>query len=219
MISPRGSIELPSRWSREPVRSRSVSQFFTWRFWAAVGAVVLLFLVLLTLRDGGGPAEVVMDANDRRIDLIARTSTIRSDGSWSVSGGRSRGDATAVLQNGRLLIIADGTLGQSTCVLPETPDSCVILADTLGDGIVWFSLVPAPAAGTNELELPAIDELLHGVTYARLVNGWEVPLLDKVVRRCKEETANLAGFVEQFRNDHVTIVDLDRAQVSAVRCL
>lgn len=195
-----------------------MSQFFTWRYWAAVGSVIALFLVLLALRDDGGPAEVVLDANNRRVDLIARTSTVRSEGAWSVSGGLSRGNATAVLQNGRTLLIADGTLGQSTCLVPETPDSCVLLADTLGDGIVWFALVPAPPVGTNELELPPIDALLDGVTYARLENGWEVPLLDRVSRRCDDETLNLAGFVEQFRGDHVTIVDLEKSQVSAVRC-
>lgn len=177
-----------------------------------------MFLILLALRDDGGPAEVIVDANSRRVDLISRTSTVRSEGPWSVSGGMSRGNATAVLQSGRVLLITDGTLGQSTCLVPETPDSCVLLADTLGDGIVWFALVPAPPVGTTELELPPIDALLDGVTYARLTNGWEVPLLDKVSRRCDEETPNLAGFVEQFRNDHVTIVDLDKAQVSAVRC-
>lgn len=174
--------------------------------------------MLLALRDDGGPAEVVLDANSRRIDLIARTSTVRSDGAWSVSGGRSRGNATAVLENGRVLLITDGTLGQSTCLVPETPDSCVLLADTLGDGIVWFALIPAPPVDTTELELPAIDALLEGVTYARLTNGWEVPLLDRVSRRCEDETPNLPSFVEQFRDDHVTIVDLDKAQVSAVRC-
>lgn len=200
------------------VRSRLVSQFFTWRYWAAVGSVIALFLILLAFQDDGGPAEVVIDANSRRIDLIARTSTVRSDGAWSVSGGLSRGNATVVLQNGRLLLIADGTLGQSTCLVPETPDSCVLLADTLGDGIVWFALVPAPAVDSTELELPSIEALLDGVTFARLTNGWEVPLLDRVSRRCDEETANLTAFVEQFRNDHVTIVDLEKSQVSAVRC-
>lgn len=194
-----------------------MSQFFTWRYWAAVGSLIVLFLFLLGLRDDGGPAEVILDANARRVDLIARTSTVRSDGAWSVSGGRSRGNATAVLQNGRVLLIADGTLGQTTCLVPETPDGCVLLADTLGDGIVWFALVPAPS-GSNELELPSIDALLDGVTYARLTNGWEIPLLDRVSRRCEEESVNLAGFVEQFRDDHVTIVDLEKAQVSAVRC-
>lgn len=193
-------------------------QFFSWRYWAAVGSLVVLLLILLTFRDDGSPVTVVEQSNTRRIDLIARTSTVRSDGSWSVADGVSRGTATAVLQNGRILTIADGTLGQSSCLSPEVPDSCVILADTLGDGIVWFALVPAPPIDSTEVELPPIEELLDGVTYARLSNGWEVPLLDKVVRRCEDETPNLAGFVDRFRDDHVTIVDLESAQVSAVRC-
>jgi hypothetical protein len=195
-----------------------VRQFFSWRYWAAVGGLVVLLLVLLTFRDDGSPVTVVEQANTRRIDLIARTSTVRSDGSWSVADGVSRGNATAVLQNGRILIIADGTLGQSSCLSPEIPDSCVMLADTLGDGIVWFALIPAPPTDSTEVELPPIEELLDGVTYARLSNGWEVPLLDKVVRRCEDETPNLAGFLDRFGDDHVTIADLEAAQVSAVRC-
>lgn len=193
-------------------------QFFTWRYWAAVGSLVALLAILATFRGDGSPVTLVETANTRRIDLIARTSTVRSDGSWSVADGVSRGNATAVLQSGRLLTITDGTLGQSSCLSPEVPDSCVILADTLGDGIVWFALIPAPSIESNEVELPPIEELLDGVTYARLTNGWEVPLLDKVVRRCEDETPNLAAFVERFGDRHVTIVDLDQSQVSAVRC-
>jgi hypothetical protein len=85
--------------------------------------------------------------------------------------------------------------------------------------VVWFALLPAPASASNELELPAIDSLLDGVTYARLDNGWEVPLLDRVVRRCETETPNLSSFVQRFADRHVTIIDLERAEVSAVRCL
>jgi len=151
--------------------------------------------------------------------LIAQTSTIRSDGTWSVSGGSTQGDATAVLQDGRVLTLADGTLAESSCLFPEALNACVLLADTLGDGVVWFALVTAPTEGTTELELPAIKTLLDGVTYAQLVNGWEVPLLDKVVRRCAEETPNLAAFVQKFADRHVVIVDLAQSQVSAVRCI
>jgi hypothetical protein len=161
----------------------------------------------------------VLNASARRIDLIAQTSTIRSDGMWSVSGGTTQGDATAVLQDGRVLTLADGTLAESSCLFQDALNACVLLADTLGDGVVWFALVAAPAEGTTELELPAIENLLDGVTYAQLVNGWEVPLLDKVVRRCKEETPNLAAFVQKFADRHVTIVDLAQSQVSAVRCI
>ena len=196
-----------------------MGQFFSWRYWAAVGSLLVLVLILMTVRDDGSPVAIVEEANTRRIDLIARTSTVRSDGTWSVADGVTRGNATAVLQNGRLLTLADGTLGQSTCLSPDVLDSCVILADTLGEGVVWFALIPAPPIESTEVELPPIEELLDGVTYARLTNGWEVPLLDRVVRRCEDETPNLTAFVARFRDRHATIVDLEESQVSAVRCL
>mgnify|MGYP006270248953 CR=1 FL=1 len=193
-------------------------QFLSWRYWLAVVVIVAMIGVLLLITGGSSPTAGVNEANSRRIDLIARTSTIRSSGSWSVADGRSMGDATAVLSDGRVLAITDGTLGESSCLYPEALNACVMLADTLGDGVVWFALVPAPAGDSDELSLAAIDELLDGVTYARLVNGWEIPLLDKVVRRCDEETRNLAAFVQRFAKRHVTIVDLTQGQVSAVQC-
>jgi len=149
-----------------------VKQFFSWRYWAAVGSLIVLLFLLRACQGNSSPAAIVEEANTRRIDLIARTSTVRSDAPWSVADGVSRGNATVVLQNGRLLTIADGTLGQSSCLSPDVLDACVLLADTLGDGIVWFALVPAPPPGSNELELPPIVALLDGVTYARLDNGW-----------------------------------------------
>lgn len=194
-------------------------QFLSWRYWAAFGVLFALTGLLWACQGGNSPTEVVLNASSRRIDLIAQTSTIRSDGIWSVSGGTTQGDATAVLQDGRVLTLADGTLAESSCLFPEATNACVLLADTLGDGVVWFALVAAPAEGITELELPAIENLLDGVTYAQLVNGWEVPLLDKVVRRCKEETSNLTAFVQKFADRHVAIVDLVQSQISAVRCI
>ncbi len=129
-----------------------------------------------------------------------------------------RGNATAVLDNGRVLQLADGTLGESTCLFPDVTEACVLLADTLGDGIVWFSLVPAPPSGSLELDLPPIERLLDGVTYGRLTNGLELPLLDRVVRRCEEETPNLTAFVQKFEGRHTTVLDLVSGEVSAVRC-
>jgi hypothetical protein len=195
-----------------------VRQFLSPRYWATLFALFVLVLTLYLALGRSGPSETVAGLDVRRIDLIAGTSTVRSDSVWSVVNGRAVGDATAVLDDGRVLAITDGTLGVSTCLFPEALNACVMLADTLGDGIVWFALVPAPEAGSRELELPAIDELLDGVTHARLVNGWEVPLLDKVKRRCDEETPSLTSFVQRFAGAHRTIVDLDRAQVSAVVC-
>ncbi|MEY3055185.1 MAG: hypothetical protein ACO2Y7_05430 [Ilumatobacteraceae bacterium] len=194
-------------------------QFASWRVWAAILVVVMAASMLRACAGDDGPAVSTEGLVSRRLDLISLTATIRSDAPWFVSDGAMSGDATVVLANGRVVQLTDGTLGESSCLFPDVLNACVLLADTLGDGVVWFALLPAPASASNELELPAIDSLLDGVTYARLDNGWEVPLLDRVVRRCETETPNLSSFVQRFADRHVTIIDLERAEVSAVRCL
>jgi len=195
-----------------------VRQFLTLRYWAALLVLFVMFLTLYLWLGRSEATTIVEDVSPHRVDLIALTSTVRSDEPWSVGDGHVTGNATAVLADGRILSITDGTAATSSCLFPEALNACVLLADTLGDGIVWFALVPAPPDGATDLELPPIAELLDGVTYARLTNGWEVPLLDKVRRRCEEETPNLTSFVQRFAGAHTTIVDLERAQVSAVVC-
>ena len=194
-------------------------QFASWRVWAAILLVVIALVWLRACVLDESSSTTIDRTQSRRIDLISSTATIRSDAPWFVSDGVMSGDATVVLANGRVVRLTDGTLGESSCLFPDVLNACVLLADTLGDGVVWFALLPAPASASTELELPAIDTLLDGVTYARLDNGWEVPLLDRVIRRCDVETPNLTSFVQRFAGRHVTIVDLERAEVSAVRCL
>lgn len=194
-------------------------QFASWRVWAAILLVVIALVWLRACVLDESSSTTIDRTQSRRIDLISSTATIRSDAPWFVSDGVMSGDATVVLANGRVVRLTDGTLGESSCLFPDVLNACVLLADTLGDGVVWFALLPAPASASTELELPAIATLLDGVTYARLDNGWEVPLLDRVIRRCDVETPNLTSFVQRFAGRHVTIVDLERAEVSAVRCL
>lgn len=194
-------------------------QFASWRVWAAILVLVATALLLRACAFDDGPSATTETTVSRRVDLIATTATVRSDAPWFVSDGVMSGDATVVLANGRVVRLTDGTLGESSCLFPDVLNACVLLADTLGDGVVWFALLPAPASASIELELPPIETLLDGVTYARLTNGWEVPLLDRVIRRCDVETPNLTSFVQRFADRHVTIVDLERAEVSAVRCL
>lgn len=194
-------------------------QFASWRVWAAILLVVIALVWLRACVVDESSSTTIDRTQSRRIDLISSTATIRSDAPWFVSDGVMSGDATVVLANGRVVRLTDGTLGESSCLFPDVLNACVLLADTLGEGVVWFALLPAPASASTELELPAIATLLDGVTYARLDNGWEVPLLDRVIRRCDVETPNLTSFVQRFAGRHVTIVDLERAEVSAVRCL
>lgn len=194
-------------------------QFATVRFWASIVVLVVVAVMLRGCLGGSDEATRTESVASRRIDLISLTATIRSDAPWFVDRGSMVGDATVVLANGRVIRLTDGTLGESSCLYPDVSNACVLLADTLGDGVVWFALLSAPPSASNELELPPIAQLLDGVTFARLTNGWEVPLLDRVVRRCEIESPNLTAFVQRFADRHVTIVDLERAEVSAVRCL
>lgn len=194
-------------------------QFATWRFWASISVLVLVVVVLRGCLVGDDGSTIDDRPVSRRVDLISLTATVRSDAPWFVAQGAMVGDATVVLANGRVIRLTDGTLGESSCLYPDVTNACVLLADTLGDGVVWFALLPAPPSASTELELPPIVQLLDGVTFARLDNGWEVPLLDRVVRRCETESPNLTAFVQRFVDRHVTIVDLERAEVSAVRCL
>ena len=83
-----------------------------------------------------------------------------------------------------------GTPGEITCADLDRP--CALLAQTLGDTIVWFALVPM---GPNfRFDLPAIEALDGG--YANLVNGWQVPYAPVIDRRC-EGSARRVGRVLQ----------------------
>lgn len=86
-------------------------QFLSWRYWATLASLCALTILLWTCQGSSDSNQIVVEANNRRIDLIAQTSTVRSDQAWSVSNGISNGDATAVLLDGRVLTIADGTMG------------------------------------------------------------------------------------------------------------
>ena len=118
-------------------------QFATWRFWATLGLLLFFTLVLWTCRgDGGSSSGSGVDEESRRVDLIALTSVVRSETPWSVVDGRVVGNATVVLDSGRTLVLAEGTVGDTSCAYPDVVDACVLVADTLGDGIVWFRWCP-----------------------------------------------------------------------------
>ncbi|QQS23587.1 MAG: hypothetical protein IPM43_08960 [Actinomycetota bacterium] len=193
-------------------------QFFTVRFWAALGALAGLALALFALVRPSEQLVVDDSPPTRRMDVIALAAGVIPDEGFAIDGGRVQGTATVVLLGGRELRLVDGVPGETTCEAIAELGGCVFAADLLGDAVVWFSLLPASAASGAEYPLPPIVELLDGVTWARLDNGWEVPLLAVVSRRCDEETTSLGDFVERFGRDHVTVFDLDEGEVSAVRC-
>jgi hypothetical protein len=109
-----------------------------------------------------------------------------------------------------------GTPGEITCADLDRP--CALLAQTLGDTIVWFALVPM---GPNfRFDLPAIEELDGG--YANLVNGWQVPYADVIDRRCEghpgESAESFSEFLELQGAAFHSLYDLDPGAITAVIC-
>ena len=148
----------------------------SWRFLATIGALVgLTALIYLAFGNNRSVAEVIEQEGpaDRRIDLVSlELGTTRQD--FALQGGVTSGTMTMqVLPAGFTepvpVTVFPGTPGEITCADLDRP--CALLAQTLGDTIVWFALVPM---GPNfRFDLPAIEELDGG--YANLVNGWQVP--------------------------------------------
>lgn len=95
--------------------------FFTARLWAALGmllgASALVFAMLLVVNRGSSTS----GASDRVIDVVAAVTTTEFGEGWQISSGKSAGDATLTLDDGRIMRIVDGTPGEVTCELPTTP--------------------------------------------------------------------------------------------------
>ncbi|HEY5664480.1 MAG TPA: hypothetical protein VIS05_10635 [Ilumatobacter sp.] len=192
-------------------------QIFSVRFLAAVGAVVGLFFLLTTVFaareaiEGGDPGAV---AAVHTIDLVDRVASV-SNPLFDVDvDGRAVADTDLVLDPTRVMTIVTGTPGEMSC--PDFPRDgrCAVVADLLGEGVVWFALVPMSTSAT--VRMPAIDTLDAGV--ATLVNGWRLPYAPVLDRRCSDEFVSYREFRRQLGDDFTSIYDLDRRELTAVEC-
>jgi hypothetical protein len=198
-------------------------QVLSWRFLATIAALIgLTALVYLAFGNSRSVADVVKSevAQTRRMDLISIELGTRRD-NFSVQDGVTAGTMTMdVLPAGRADVVPvtvfQGTPGEVSC--EDLGKPCALLAQTLGDTIVWFALVPM---GPNfRFELPAIEELDAG--YAHLVNGWEVPYAPVIDRRCTGQPGESAESFSEFLRlqgvNHRSLYDLGRGAITAVLC-
>ena len=194
--------------------------FFTARLWAALGillgAAVLVFGLLIVVNGGSTTGS----SGSRVIDVVAAVTTTEFGDGWQVSSGKSVGDATLFLDDGRAMRIVNGTPGEVTCETPTIPYSCVFVADTLGSGVLWFALVPADSNNGKEiLTLPALVDMMQGGDLGVLSNGWVVPLATPTVRNCETETTSLRDFINKFpEGNAVSLLNLYTDQISEVVC-
>lgn len=201
----------------------------TWRFFAAIGALVLLAVgVDRAFANGGlqGETALVAPANfdddgdliPRRVDLIEPVNRIEASPNFEIGDdGRSVGVLDAVITDERIAHIVPETPGEVTCENFDDPDRCVLVADVLGDAVVWFALLPR--APRDTVELGPIVDLQDG--YAQFSNGWEVlyaPVIERDADSCGDEVVSFSDFLERFGPGSTTVVDLETRQVAAVIC-
>lgn len=160
------------------------------------------------------------------VDLVASVNTVTADVNWKQDGVTSGVVAQLSLDDTRVLTIPEGTLvddydAMAKCEDFTTPNACVLLADMLGDAVVWFALVPADkVAGMQTLTLPGLVDMQSNGDEGILRNGWIVKLATPVKRICeKTDTTSLRDFITQFPHDaSSSIMNLTTDNVVTVTC-
>lgn len=162
-----------------------------------------------------------------KIDLVASVNSINTDVGWSQEGGTTSSGAMRLsLDDLRVLTIAEGTLVDDYDAVPActnftTPNACVLLADMLGEAVIWYALVPADTAnGLQYLTLPGLIDMQANGDEGILRNGWVVKLATPVKRECGDkDTTSLRDFITQFPDDLSTsLVNLTTDNVVSVSC-
>ena len=147
------------------------------RILAVLLAVLVAAIVLFATRDSS--SEISVTQTLRTVDLVASVNAINVDSGWSQENGVTRGGAMRLsLDDLRVLTVQEGTLAAeygstSACTDFVKPNACVLLADMLGDAVVWFALVPSDVlAGREFLTLPGLVDMQANGDEGVLRNGW-----------------------------------------------
>ena len=192
-------------------------QFFTWRIWAAFGALAgLALLLLVVLPDSAASNEPASSGIEpRQIDFIALVFQVTTSDDFLINDDVvTSGSADLVIDGQRTMHIFEGTLGSNDC-----PNSgvaqCAVLADLLGEAVVWFALVPLQDG--LKVAAPAIVDLL-GNGIVQLSNGWLLRTAEQVDRKCAQETGSLSEFVSKFGPESVTAIDVSMQRITSVTC-
>jgi hypothetical protein len=200
-----------------------VREIFSVRFFIAIGAVAGLLFVLFTffvardvvdqaISDNGADAAEI---EPRAIDLVDVVSGTSNPGFQFSADGEATGNVEFTLDPSRKVTVVAGTPGEDDCGRLAEPGACAIVADLLGEGVVWFALVPM--GNGRSVPLPAIDSLEDGA--ATLVNGWQLPHAPALDRRCGDELFESYRQWKQILGDNfTTIYDIDQRELTAVVC-
>ncbi len=201
--------------------------FLSARLWAAfaiLGATAVVVLGLFTLVSGGSSTPAALPTT-HTVELVAVVTSISPQNGWQVANGVTVGNSALTLDDGRVIEVLEGTMGEITCTNLTAGSECVLLADMLGGGVVWFALLPVDetadvAARQKMLTMPPLVDMLNGGSLGVLQNDWIIKLGNGVQRTCDSEsdTANLREFITKFSQSSYTLLDLVKDEVTEVVC-
>lgn len=196
-------------------------QFVSFRFWLTiavlVGLTVGLWYVLVRTDESvaviGEPTHA--EVTEHRINLLQPVYSIQAAPEFAMVDGVANGDMQLALDATRTMVVKAGTPGQISCGRLAEINQCVVAADLLGDGVVWFSLIPNPQRAS--LVLPGITEV-HKDNWVLLSNGWEVARNEVVERNC--DASGLEDFVHQYGGGLSTSTfSYEQQEITKVTCL
>jgi hypothetical protein len=193
--------------------------FLSARFAAALGIpIVVAFLIYAVLMNSGSSSQ---SANKvvHFVNYTASVNTVQADSDWTVVQGTTRSTARLALDDARTVYIADGTPGEITCTDFSSPNACVLIAELLGDAVVWFALAPATSETLlTRVALPPVVDMLNGGDFAVLSNGWVVPLATPTKRTCSTPTVSLREFINKFASNMNVSLNLSTDHIDVVTC-
>ncbi len=191
-------------------------QFFSWRVWFAFAALVGLTLLLkVVLPADASKQSVANGPPERTVDFVSFIYQVQPGTRFFILDGVVSGSADVIIDGQRTMHIVEGTPGAINCPDYEEIGRCVVVADLLGDAVVWFEIVPV-RPGYKVNAAPVVE--IVDDTLVRLDNGWLIRTANSVDRRCKQETGSLSEFITNFGPGSTTIIDVATQKVSAVVC-
>jgi hypothetical protein len=192
---------------------------FSIRFIATVLAMAAVFAGLwLVLGRGddavvGGSTEPV--EIERRIDLIQRAIVVQGTNGSDLVDGATGAEIRIALDTERTMVITANTPGEIDCPAIAELGGCVVVADLLGDAVVWFALISSEPR--NTVTLPAVVEVRDN-NRVLLANGWDVARVPTVERKCPEDTTSLGDFVRTFGENSRATFSFDEQRIVRVTC-
>ncbi|MEI8160892.1 MAG: hypothetical protein WCG65_07470 [Actinomycetes bacterium] len=193
--------------------------FLSARFAAALGIPIVVALLIYAVLMNSGSSSQSANKVVHFVNYTASVNTVQAESDWIVVQGTTRSTARLALDDARTVYIADGTPGEITCTDFSSPNACVLIAELLGDAVVWFALAPATSETLlTRVALPPVVDMLNGGDFAVLSNGWVVPLATPTKRTCSTPTVSLREFINKFASNMNVSLNLSTDHIDVVTC-